>query len=181
MLLIHTCCTDCVLKLIASLKEELAIQNNEITLFFYNPNIHPRSEYLARMDALKKMIEPHGYKIVFPHWRPVEYFDTVGKLKKADRSDKTKRCPLCWFVRLHATFAYAKEHGFSQVTTTLLTSTYQDTKAIREVATKLSGQFDIPFYVPKKVVCDLETKGFYKQNYCGCVYSLAERMEEKFG
>ncbi|NTU73222.1 epoxyqueuosine reductase QueH [Candidatus Roizmanbacteria bacterium] len=102
------------------------------------------------------------------------------KISTANLFDQRIRCPQCWSLRLSAAFRYAKEHGFSQLTTTLLSSTYQNREAIIGLGNKFSTEFGVDFYVPKTIVCDLPTGGFYKQNYCGCVYSLVNRMEEKY-
>ena len=59
-LLIHTCCADCLLKMIDSLKDESA----EIVGYFYNPNIHPRSEYLTRLKAAQKICEENEIKLI---------------------------------------------------------------------------------------------------------------------
>ena len=71
--LIHTCCADCFLNTIGYLENEGIINNQtEITSFFYNPNIHPRSEYIERLNALKKILSK-DIKLVIPNYRPTDY------------------------------------------------------------------------------------------------------------
>jgi len=53
-------------------------------------------------------------------------------------------------------------------------------KKISQIAGELSNMYDTKFYRPNNICCDVKTRGFYKQNYCGCVYSLLERMKEKY-
>jgi hypothetical protein len=82
---------------------------------------------------------------------------------------------------LGKTFEYAKEKGFEAVSSTLVTSHYQNKEKIGEIGKMLEKEFGIKFLVPEKVSSELKTSGFYKQNYCGCCYSLVEAWIEKFG
>lgn len=167
-LLIQACCADCLLKFIDSIKKENE-EVTEITVYFYNPNIHPRSEYLARLKAIKKISEENKIKLIVADWSPREWFSQV----------KT-RCDDCWRLRLRKTFEYAVDKGFEGVSSTLVTSHYQDQKTIEKIAKELEDAYKIKFLIPKKVSKDLKTTGFYKQNYCGCCYSLVETWGEKY-
>lgn len=172
--LIHTCCADCLLKMVDSLKNES--KYFEITAYFYNPNIHPRSEYLTRLKATQKICEENNIKLVVPDWSPKEWFK---KIKSGDLKNKN-RCENCWKLRLGKTFEYARKNNFEVVSTTLLTSHYQSKEKIVEIGEELEKEFGIKFLVPSKVSSELKTSGFYKQNYCGCCYSLVEAWTEKF-
>ena len=175
-LLIHTCCADCLLNLINMLEEENQINNDtELILLFYNPNIHPRSEYLERLNALKKIVEQGSIKqptkVVIPEYKPKEYFEGIG--------NQPKRCIGCWSLRIAYLFSYAKEHNISSVSSTLLSSHYQDTDTIVEIAKKLEND-GVKVIYPQKAHEHIKTGGFYKQNFCGCCFSLTERMLEKY-
>jgi predicted adenine nucleotide alpha hydrolase (AANH) superfamily ATPase len=167
-ILIHACCADCLLKMADSLKDEVI----EITAYFYNPNIHPRSEYLSRLKAVKEIAEENKIKLVVTDWSPKEWFKEVNR--------GSKRCEKCWNLRLRKTFEYASKNNFETVLTTLLSSHYQNKDKIKEIGKSLEEEFGIKFLVPEKISRDLKTTGFYKQNYCGCCYSLVEDWEEKF-
>jgi predicted adenine nucleotide alpha hydrolase (AANH) superfamily ATPase len=171
-LLIHTCCADCLLKMADSLKEEVI----EITAYFYNPNIHPRSEYLSRLKAVKEIAEENKIKLVVADWSPKEWFKGV----EGEQLKNKTRCEKCWNLRLRKTFEYASKNNFEIVATTLLSSHYQNKDKIKEIGKSLEEEFGIKFLVPEKISKDLKTTGFYKQNYCGCCYSLVEDWEEKF-
>ena len=168
-LLIHACCADCVLKFLESKSEK---KWEEMAVYYYNPNIQPRSEYLSRLKAIQKVLENKEVKLIIPDWSPREYFEVV-KTEKG-------RCVKCWNLRLGKTAEYAKKNGFEYFSSTLVTSQYQNRKMIEVIANKLAAEKEVKFFVPKKVCCDLKTAGFYKQFYCGCVYSLKERFEEKY-
>lgn len=174
-LLIHACCADCLLKFIDSIK----LENKEILeveVYFYNPNIHPRSEYLARLKAIQQITKNNNIPLIVPDWSPKEWFE-------ANKGNflSPKRCETCWRLRLNKIFEYAKKKGIGLVSSTLITSHYQNSEKIREIAREMEDQYSLKFLVPKKVNKDLKTKGFYKQNYCGCGYSLTEAWSAKFG
>lgn len=168
-LLLHSCCADCILKFVESIKLEKGI--DEIVAYFYNPNIHPRAEYLARLKAIQKVTEENKIKLVVPDWSPKEYFKVI--------KDKNNRCKKCWNLRLSKTFEYAKLNNFEMVSTTLLSSHYQNKKIIEKIGKDLEKEFKIKFLVPKKIDRELKTSGFYKQNYCGCCFSLIEEYSAK--
>jgi len=174
-ILIHTCCADCLLKMVDSLKNESV----EIVGYFYNPNIHPRSESLTRLKAAQKICEENKIKLVVPDWSPKEYFNQIKPFPDPSL-DRAGRCIECWKLRLGKTFEYAKEKGFEMVSSTLVTSHYQNKEKIVEIGKNLEKEFGIKFLVPKEVTSDLKTSGFYKQNYCGCCYSLVEAWTKKF-
>ncbi len=178
--LIHVCCADCLLKFIQSIKE-----NNkdvvEIVAYFYNPNIQPRSEYLARLKAVQKVAEENKIKVVVPDWSPKEWFLSLQNNVFGERwRERPSRCINCWNLRLRRLFEWAKKNEFNLVSSTLITSHYQDKNIIKKIGITLEKEFEIKFLIPKKVIRELKTKGFYKQNYCGCCYSLVEGLTEKF-
>jgi len=187
-LLLHACCADCVLKFVDSIKKE-NLEIDEIVVYFYNPNIQPRSEYLARLKAIQKVLEENKIELVVPDWSPKEWFKTnlpkslFDPPKAGGQEDfkKNERCISCWKLRLEKSFEYAKNKKFEKVSSTLLTSHYQNSEKIEEIAKKLENKYKINFLVPKQISKDLKTKGFYKQNYCGCAWSLVEGLEVKFG
>lgn len=168
-LLIHACCADCVLKFLESEKKN---KWEEMSVYYYNPNIHPRSEYLTRLKAIQKVLEDKKVRLIIPDWSPREYFEAI-------KSEKG-RCVHCWSLRLNKTAEYAKAQGYDYFSSTLITSKYQDKEIIEVVGKKIGKKYGVKFLKPEKIECELKTSGFYKQFYCGCVYSLKERFEEKY-
>ncbi len=185
-ILIHTCCADCLLKMADLLKAESV----EIVGYFYNPNIHPRTEYLARLKAAQKICEENKIKLIVADWSPREWFERIKPTLPSLNPPKAiafrragkggVRCQNCWRLRLEKTFEYAKEKGFEMVSSTLITSHYQDQNKIETIAKELKKKYQIKFLTKKKVSKELKTTGFYKQNYCGCCFSLVESWREKF-
>ncbi|MFA6184586.1 MAG: epoxyqueuosine reductase QueH [Candidatus Shapirobacteria bacterium] len=177
-LLIHACCADCLLKIVESIKLEKRF--SEIVVYYYNPNIHPRSEYQSRLKAMQLMIG--DLKMIVADWRPREWFETNLPKSLFDKRDflKPKRCERCWRLRLERTAEFAKKNGFEAFSSTLLTSEYQNSEMIEKIGKEIGEKVGIEFLVPQNICKKLETKGFYKQIFCGCCYSLVERFEGKF-
>ena len=168
-LLIHTCCADCFLNTINYLKEEDIInRETKIISLFYNPNIHPRSEYNERLNALKKIL-PSNAKLIVPDYKPKEYFERIKGTKI--------RCRGCWDLRIKYLFEYAKKNKIKNISTTLLVSQYQNITEIKKIIDLYNQKYKLNFIEVSKEHNEKHT-GFYKQNYCGCCYSLVEKMNK---
>ena len=166
-ILIHTCCADCLLNTIDFLKEKNFIEeNSQIDILFYNPNIHPRSEYLERLNAVKSVIG-NNMRLIVPDYKPKEHIEMVNRVEE--------RCKGCWNMRLEYLFKYAKENKYGRVTSTLLVSHYQNNGYITRLGNDFSKEYGIEF-IPVDSSHNSVHKGFYKQNYCGCCFSLVEKM-----
>lgn len=173
-IVIHTCCADCLLNALTNLESRGVINSKtSIISLFYNPNIHPRAEFYERLNAVKKIFpklkEKWNIKLVIPDYSPKEYMKEI--LEKGSEN----RCGLCWELRLRFAFEYAKKNEFKNLTTTLLTSHYQDKEILEKIAKKIGKKYNIKFHT----IDDSSNKvhsGFYKQNYCGCCFSLTEKM-----
>ena len=170
-MLLHVCCADCILKFTKIIDE-----NENLILYYYNPNIHPRSEYFERLNAIKKVIKDKKFKLVVPDYIPQEYFVAI---KSKSNKISLNKCHKCWELRIEKTCQYAKDNNIGQFSTTLLTSKYQNRDEIISIANKLAMKYGIEFVSSKEICLNLRTAGFYKQNYCGCCYSLVKRYEEK--
>lgn len=179
-ILIHTCCADCLLNAIKNLDEKGVItKETEITILFYNPNIHPRAEYLERLEAVKKILpeikEAWNIKMVIPNYAPKEYMNEVMK----GCPEMGKRCLKCWEVRLGYSLKYAKENSIDNLTTTLLTSHYQAKGTILKILKELNKKYELNI-IEIDEHSNEKHSGFYKQNYCGCCFSLQEKMVEYY-
>ena len=175
-LLMHACCAPCSVFCVDSLREE----GIEPTLFWYNPNIHPYTEYKSRMDALKVYSEIKKVEAIFEDEYGLDAFC------KNVVNDIDGRCvKYCYPVRLRKTFKYAKENGYDTVSTTLLYSIYQKHDYIKKLCEDLSKEFGIDFlyrdfrYGFWKGHDKAKKLGLYMQKYCGCIYTEEERYVKK--
>ncbi|MFH1868072.1 MAG: epoxyqueuosine reductase QueH [Candidatus Omnitrophota bacterium] len=171
-ILLHICCAPCAIYTVKRLREK----GHEVVGFFYNPNIHPASEYKLRKDSVLKLSEAMDFNTV--SFRDFQFEDFC---RKVNFHESDNRCHICWRLRLTKTAEYASKNGFSGFTTTLLISPYQEHDKIKAIgndaADKYSAAFVYEDFRPgfvesKKVSKDME---LYHQKYCGCIYSERER------
>ena len=172
-LLMHTCCAPCSVYCVDTLRKE----NIEPTLFWYNPNIHPYTEYKARRDCLKDYSEKVNIEAIFEDEYGLDEF-----CKNVSNNIEGRCVNYCYPIRLRKTFEYAKEKGYDTVTTTLLYSIYQKHDYIKSLCEKYSKEFGIDFLYRDfrygfweghdKAKNELE---LYMQKYCGCIFSEESR------
>lgn len=168
----HTCCAPCSVYCIKSLREE----GIEPTLFWYNPNIHPYSEYKARRDCLKNYAEQRKVQLVLEDAYGLDEF-----ICQVDPTKLTTRCEdYCYPKRFRKAFEYAKANGYDTITTTLLYSIYQKHDKIAEIMQKLAKEYGVKFLYRdfregwREGQDEARAAGLYMQKYCGCIYSEEE-------
>lgn len=174
-LLLHICCGPCALY---PAKELLSKKFDNITGFFYNPNIHPPSEYKRRKDAMSEVALKMGFDVMIPDYKMEEYFRAI-----LSKEDSPERCSLCWELRLSETASFAKNNDFDAFTTTLLISPYQDHEKVKKIGETLAAEKGIKFYYQdfrpgfRPAQDEAKKQNLYRQKYCGCVFSELERMK----
>ena len=172
-ILLHICCAPCAVHCVDAIKKD----SYQLEGFFYNPNIHPTSEYNNRRLSCKKFAEEIGLKVQFERDYQFEDF-----FRKITFHEDNSRCEPCWRLRLNKTAEYAKKNGFQGFTSSLFISPYQDHKKLRTIATEASDKYSIPFiYIDFRPGFRESHKaskemGLYHQKYCGCIYSERERL-----
>lgn len=136
-LLLHTCCAPCSVYCIESLREE----GIEPIIYWYNPNIHPYTEYKERRNTLKKYAEMIECKAIFEEdYGLKEFCKNVIK-------DLEHRCSdYCYKIRLEQTAKYAKENGYTAFTTTLLISPYQNHNELIRIGQEMAKKYNIELW-----------------------------------
>lgn len=172
-LLVHTCCAPCL----TFPSEKLKVNNWDITVFFFNPNIHPYTEYKLRRDCLEDYCSAKGIRFVESSYDIDSFFQKVVFREHA-------RCSMCYNLRLAEAAKVAKSGKYDSFTTTLLVSPYQKHEMIHEIGNSVGGKYDIPFYYYdfrkgwKQTIAASKELGLYRQKYCGCIYSENERFNK---
>lgn len=175
-LLLHCCCAPCLIYPLQQLKAK----DFEVAGIFYNPNIHPFLEYKKRKEAVEDFSRSAGIDIIYPDYRPEEFFQAVNLKEKAPQ-----RCSLCWQSRLKKTADSAKELGFEYFSTTLLVSPYQDQESLKNIGRDIEKESSVRFYYEdfragfRQAHNTAKSQGIYCQKYCGCVYSEMERYNSR--
>ncbi|NQT06889.1 MAG: epoxyqueuosine reductase QueH [Candidatus Omnitrophica bacterium] len=175
-LLLHVCCAPCAIHPFAELRGR---EYKEITGFFYNPNIHPYTEFINRRKSLEEYSEKNKFPVVFHKYDMENYFRHV-----AGHEGPGTRCPRCWRMRLEETASFGAQKDYDAFTTTLLVSPYQDQEMIRKIGLELSKKYRIDFFYRdlrdgfRKAQDAARKDNLYRQKYCGCVYSEKERYDK---
>jgi len=177
-ILIHACCAPCSSEVLNELK-----QHANITIYYYNPNTYPYEEYMKRYEEFKKL--PYNFDIINEEYNEQEYLDYVNEYK--DLKEGSLRCFRCYELRLKQTAKKAKELGFDYFTTTLSISPYKNSKWINELGFKYSDEYNIKFMYSdfkkndgyKKSITLSKEFDLYRQEYCGCRFSIKEMKERE--
>jgi predicted adenine nucleotide alpha hydrolase (AANH) superfamily ATPase len=173
--LLHICCAPCSIECIEALRAE----GQEMTGFWFNPNIHPVTEYRARLEALKG----YAQKVNLPLLGHDRY--GLRDFVRAVSGDLDDRCGVCYEMRLEEAAGFAAAHGFEAFTTTLLISPYQNHEKLIETGKRAAQNHGVEFlerdFRPRfregqRRARELE---LYMQKYCGCVFSEEERYHPK--
>lgn len=174
-MLLHTCCAHCLAYPLKVLNDE----GFKVTVYWYNPNIHPFMEYRARKEAVKQLAEFEDIDVIFGSYDFIDYL----KHQLTDIK-RPQRCENCYRYRLKKTASYGKKEGFDAFTTTLLSSPFQYHDNIKKIGEDTAEQFGIRFYYndfrENTIDAKASTKryGLYRQNYCGCLSSEWERFSK---
>lgn len=178
-LLLHSCCAPCSSYVLETLSNHF-----KITVFYYNPNIYPEEEYWKRAEEQKRFLQslPAKYPISFAdsHFAPSEFYEAVRGQEKIPEGGE--RCFACYRLRLTHTARKAKMEGMDYFTTTLTISPLKNAEKLNEIGEELAQEMGISW-----LPCDFKKKngykrstelskeyGLYRQNYCGCVFSMRE-------
>ena len=169
--LLHICCAPCANQCI----EVLRTDGFQVTGYWYNPNIHPFTEYRARRNCLRD----YAATIDLPLIEQDEY--ALRPFIREVAEDIGNRCVKCYEMRLFEAARTAKEKGFDSFTSSLFISPYQNHELMRDVAERAASEHGVEFLyrdfrpyfkAGQEKARELE---FYMQKYCGCVFSEQER------
>lgn len=186
-LFLHSCCAPC-----SSYVLEYLAPFFEITVFYYNPNISADSEYQRRVFEQKRLIEiynneekGHKISVLEGDYNPALFYETVRGFEHL--GEGSERCFRCFDLRLSQTARLAKKKGFDYFGTTLTISPLKNAQKLNEIGEKLANENDIlwlPSDFKKKngYKRSVELSGqydLYRQDFCGCSFSKAEREDLK--
>lgn len=185
-LFLHSCCAPC-----SSYCLEYLCQYFYITVFYFNPNISAETEYKKRVEEQKRLIasyneEQKGYpiQIIEGDYVPSQFFEMAKGYEECPEGGE--RCMRCFDLRLRETALRAKESGYDYFGTTLTISPLKNATKLNEIGQALSEEYHVE-WLPSdfkkrngyKRSIELSAQyDLYRQDYCGCAYSKAERMQQ---
>lgn len=181
-ILLHACCGPCAIAPVQRLRQA----GFGVTALFVNPNIHPLSEYLRRREAMEECARRMELPVIWRDdlWNLKDWLrGVVGQGQGGDEGET--RCSYCYDTRLRVTAHMAADRGFDCFTSSLLYSRHQRHQLISQWANEHAQTHAISFhYVDfredwQKGIDISKEWGVYRQPYCGCIYSEAERYKKK--
>ena len=180
-ILLHSCCGPC-----SSSVLELLSKYFDVTVLWYNPNLYPETEYDKRLETQKQLIDAIAEdgvqaKLLVEPWRSEDYFSRIKGLE--NEPEEGKRCLECFKIRLEETARIASERGFEWFCTTLTVSSRKDAVAINAIGREAEAKYGVKWLPSEfkkregnhRSIILSEKYGLYRQEYCGCVFSLVSR------
>lgn len=178
--LLHVCCAPCSITVIDELRRKY-----DLSVLFFNPNIHPEEEYLKRKAEVVRLCEEWGVLMIDHDYTPEKWDAAVKGLE--DQPEGGFRCNACFRMRLSRAARVASEQGIGLFGTTLTTGRRKRAIVINPIGEAAAKRFGVKFYVAdwkkggreERSRVMVRERGIYRQNYCGCRYSLAESSKRK--
>ena len=179
-LLLHSCCAPC-----SSYVLEYLSQYFEITVFYYNPNIYPESEYTKRIWEQQKLIEElpakHPISFMAGPYDKERFYEMTSGLEHVKEGGA--RCMKCYELRLREAARIAKNAGFDYFTTTLSISPLKKAERLNEIGQRLGEEYEVEYLLSdfkkkngyKRSIELSKIYGLYRQDYCGCEFSMENR------
>ena len=181
-ILLHSCCAPCSCAIIQRMIES----GLEPTVYFYNPNIYPREEYEHRKQEVLCYVKKMGIPYADADYDGDGWVETTkGHEEDVERGE---RCTICFEMRLGKTAAYAAENGFKVFSTSLGISRWKDLEQVNRAGRRAAFLFPgIVFWEHNwrllggqaQMEKISQEEKFYRQNYCGCVFSLRESIKRR--
>ncbi len=147
--------------------------------FWYNPNIHPFTEYKMRKNTLVEYAKSIGLQLEIKN----EY--GLRRFIEGVYPDFDHRCSFCYAMRFEETARYAAEHGYDQFTSTLFVSPYQNHDLMHETCERMAEKYGVQYlrrdFSPRFREGQEKARelGLYMQKYCGCIFSEEDRYQKK--
>lgn len=175
-LLVHCCCGPCAA---GSLPQLQAAGYKDLLCWFFNPNIQPWQEHVARRESFRQLMESRRLPYLIDNTYPLEQW------LQAVAAAPEQRCRYCYEVRLAEAARQAQANDCEAFTTTLLISPYQDHQMLRELGEYYAVQCGVAFLYQdlrpgfRAGQQNARQMGLYMQKYCGCIYSEKQRYEKQ--
>lgn len=170
-ILLHICCGVCA----AGAAETLLTEGHDITGYYFNPNTAPSAEYEKRLEAARAIAGIMRFPIIAALYNPKPWIEATDGM--ADEPEGGKRCEVCFRMRLQSTFDYLKESDFDAFTTTLTIGPMKSAETINRIGKEIGGDKFLSHDFKKnggaqRAIQLARQYQIYRQNYCGCVFSL---------
>lgn len=174
--LLHSCCAPCS----GDLMERMVDSGIDLHLFFYNPNIHPKKEYEIRKQENIRFCEKLDIPFIDADYDVQNWFERAKGMEH--EPERGIRCTMCFDMRFVRTALYAHENGFDTFTSSLGISRWKNMEQINDAGTRAAKPYGLHYWTynwrkeggANRMYEIAKREEFYKQEYCGCIYSLRD-------
>ena len=175
--LMHSCCAPCAIEVM----EAILASQLSLTVYFYNPNIHPAEEYRLRKAENQRFCASRNVDFIDDDYNTEDWFARVQGLEH--EPERGARCTVCFDMRFERTALYAHTHGFPVITSSLGISRWKNLAQINACGVRAAQRYpDVNYWTfnwrkqggAQRMIALSKTQRFYQQEYCGCVYSLRD-------
>lgn len=176
-LLLHSCCAPCS----GEIMEAILASDIDFTIFFYNPNIHPKKEYEIRKNENIRFAEKYNIPIIDADYDVDNWYERAKGMEY--EPERGIRCTMCFDMRFERTALYAYENGFDTITSSLGISRWKNLDQINDCGERAAQKYDGLTYWTynwrkkggsARMLEISKREQFYMQEYCGCAYSLRD-------
>ena len=181
-ILLHSCCAPCE----GEVLETLLDSSIRPTVFFYNPNIHPRREYDLRKSEDKRFCDKLGVEHIDVDYDVKDWFERVKGLEY--EPERGIRCTTCFDMRFERSALYAHEKGFKVFSSSLGISRWKNMEQINGCGERAAARYpELSYWTynwrkaggSQRMIEVSKRERFYQQEYCGCVYSLRDTNKSR--
>ncbi len=175
--LMHSCCAPCA----GELMEQMLANGIDLTIFFYNPNIHPKKEYEIRKEENIRFAQRMCIPFIDADYDVNDWFARARGMER--EPERGIRCTACFDMRFERTALYAHEHSFKVITSSLGISRWKNMEQINQSGLRAAAHYpDVTYWTynwrksggSSRMYEIAKREEFYAQQYCGCIYSLRD-------
>ncbi|WP_246824409.1 epoxyqueuosine reductase QueH [Oligella sp. HMSC09E12] len=175
--LLHSCCAPCS----GEVMEAMLASGIDYSIYFYNPNIHPKREYEIRKEENIRFAQAHGIDFIDADYDTDNWFERVKGMEW--EPERGIRCTECFDMRFERTALYAAENGFDTITSSLGISRWKNMQQINDCGQRAAARYPELIYWTynwrkgggsARMIEISKREEFYQQEYCGCIYSLRD-------
>lgn len=170
-LVLMSCCAPCAAGAIKQLSDNLIPDISDFIVLFYNPNIYPDTEYLKRLSEQIKYCESLGVKYAIGDYDHSNWLLSVKGLEK--EPERGLRCAKCFEHRFDFAQKFAKENGYNAITSVFGVSRHKNQDQVDKSANVIKDTLYISINFDENIKNEMNKESnFYRQNYCGCEFSI---------
>ncbi|MCS4487116.1 epoxyqueuosine reductase QueH [Staphylococcus americanisciuri] len=183
-ILLHSCCAPC-----STYTLEFLTEHADVAIYFANPNIHPKNEYLRRARVQEQFVKDFNertgadVKYIEAPYKPHEFMKMAKTRGLTDAPEGGTRCSACFGMRLEMVAEAAVELGYDYFGSAITLSPKKNAQLINEIGLDVQQLYDVN-YLPsdfkknkgyERSITMCNDYNIFRQCYCGCVFAAQQQ------